>query len=291
MRLKIDLNALMLLAIPLTIYLIFVIFPILWNIVISFTNMTVGGSYTFTGLENYIRLLNSTRFLNALKNTLMWFIIYLVFPIGLGLLMAILVNSINRGANFFKLVYFYPLSLSFAVIGIIWSFIYEPTYGVLNEILRKIGLGFLAYPWLIDPNIALIAVGIAASWRELGFDFVVFFAGLRAIPQEYLDAAKVDGASAFVKYRYIILPLLKPAFITAFAITMIRALKVFDIIYVMTRGGPGFTTEVLGYYAFVLAFEAFDYGGGAALSVILTLISLLFIALYLKIALKEEVRY
>lgn len=255
-------------------FLFFVVYPTIDSVYISFHRWDgISPIMKFVGLTNYKKLFfDDPYFLNALKNNIIWTVIFLIFPTSLGLFIAMMVNENIRGENVFKAIIYFPMTLSFIVVGLIWTWIYEPRLGILNNFLKTIGLDSLAKPWLGSRQIVLYAVIIAASWPHTAFCMVVFLAGLRAIPVEAIEAAKIDGASTWQSFRHIILPLLRPALTIVIALTIIVSSKVFDIVYLMTMGGPARSSEVLALYMYLTSFLQYRRGYGCAIAVVIFLV-------------------
>jgi len=227
------------LAVPLTLYFIWVISPIAQTIILSFTNWDgVSTKFDFIGWKNYTRLFSDPYFWLSLKNNIKWLVFFVIVAIPAGLGMAMLLDQKFPGNKIFKTLIYLPMTLSFVVIGQIWSWILEPRSGVLNEFLRAIGLGSLAKPWLSDPKIVTYALIMAALWRQIAYAMVLFLAGLKNVSTELVEAAYVDGANACQRFWYVILPALRPAMVIAITVNIIDSLRAFDIVYVMTRGGP-----------------------------------------------------
>jgi ABC-type sugar transport system permease subunit len=195
-------------------------------------------------------------------------------PIVIGLPIAIALWSGVRFRLAFRAMYFLPVILPSVVIGIIWGWIYNPIFGVLNAMLEGVGLGGFAQGWLGNPDTALIAVLIAAIWSTFGMLVVFFLAGLEGIDLNLIDAAKVDGANAWQRTRHIILPGIAPIFTFVLTTTLVGAFSVFDIVYVLTKGGPGTATEVLAGYAYKMAFNRNLAGYGSAVSMVIAFVSL-----------------
>jgi ABC-type sugar transport system permease subunit len=268
----------------LTIYGLFMVWPLVGTVYYSLTSWDgYAPTKDFVGLENYRVLLNDPAFWSAFSHNLIWAVIGTVGPIAIGLPLAIILWSGTRFRLALRAIYFLPVILPAVVIGIVWGWIYHPLFGSLNEFLKAVGLGGLARGWLGDPNLALIAVLVAAIWATFGFVVVMFLAGLQGVDLELVDAARVDGANALQRTRHVILPQIAPVFTFVLTITLIGAFSVFDIIYVMTRGGPGTATEVMAGYAYKMAFSRNYAGYGAAVSMVIALISLVLAVVMLRL--------
>jgi glucose/mannose transport system permease protein len=243
--------------------------------------------YTFVGLQQYQQLLDLERFQADVSNTVRFTVLFLTVSIVLGLGAALLLDQRLRGTIFFQNVFLFPLAISFVVTGTVWRWVFNPNYG-LNLLLERAGLGFLKSDWLTNVDTALYAVVIAAVWQMSGFCMAMFLAGLRSIPEELREAAQVDGATWFQTFRHIILPLLNPILLAAVIILGHISLKIFDLIYVMTSGGPGFATDMPGLHMFVATFRQNLYARGAAIATVLLLMVAVLIVPYLIRQQREE---
>jgi ABC-type sugar transport system permease subunit len=196
-----------------------------------------------------------------------------VFPILIGLLIAVLLNMKVKGKNFFKTLFFFPLIISFVVSGNIWSWMYLTEAGLINSVLESIGLGFLAQSWLSNVSWVIPAISVAGIWQGLSLPVVLFSAGLVDIPDSIMDAARME-ASSFQMYRHVIIPLLKPVIVGVATLAMISAFKVFDLVLVMTYGGPVNKSYVLAFMIYIKTITGFEVGYGSAISTVLFAISI-----------------
>jgi len=267
----------------LAVYLLFMVWPLVGNLELSLHAWDgFAPQRTFVGLDNYIALVNDADFWSAFSNNLIWAIIGTVAPIAIGLPLAIILWSGSRFRLAFRAIYFVPVIVPIVVIGLVWGWIYNPLFGVLNTVLEAVGLEDLARGWLGDPDTALYAVLFTAIWSTFGFCVVMFLAGLQGIDMSLVDAAKVDGANAWQRTRHVLLPGIAPVFTFVLTITLVGAFAVFDIVYVMTRGGPGTATETMAGYAYKMAFTRSFAGYGASISTVIALISLVLAVLLLR---------
>ena len=276
------------LALPLTIYMIWVYIPIFQSIVFAFTKKdSLLYDTVYVGFKNFIRLFQDEQFYLALQNNLAWLIFFVLIPIPLGLMIAMLFNNEYRGNRIYKTLFYLPMTLSFAIIGTIWMWIYSPDAGLLNNFLRSVGLDGLAKPWLGDKNFmtgALVAVGV---WRQVPYIMILYLAGLQSVPVELVEASMIDGANWGQRFRRVVLPMLAPATIVSVTISIIDSLRAFDIIYVMTNTKAR-AAEVLASYMYTSSFQYQDYGYGSAIAVIQFLITFGFIFIYISRTLKDE---
>jgi glucose/mannose transport system permease protein len=245
--------------------------------------------YTFVGLEQYRQLFDLERFQADLSNTVRFTGLFLTASIVLGFGAALLLDQRLRGTIVFQNVFLFPLAISFVVTGTVWRWVFNPNYGI-NLLLDRVGLGFLKSDWLTNVDTALYAVVIAAVWQMSGFCMAMFLAGLRSIPEELREAAQVDGATWLQTLRHIILPLLNPILLAAVIILGHISLKIFDLVFVMTFGGPGFATDMPGLHMFIATFRQNLYARGAAIATVLLLMVAVLIVPYLIWQQREERR-
>jgi glucose/mannose transport system permease protein len=253
-----------------------------WNFFISLTDWEgFVPSYNLVGFRNYVTLSHDPLFWASLTNNLLLILLFVSGVILVGLILAILLDQKVRGESVFRTIYLLPFALSFVVTAALWAWMYSPRVGTINVILEKLGLGFLKTGWITDPSIVMYCIIAALIWQFAGYSTIIFLAGIRAIPGSQVRAAKVDGASTFTLYRRIVIPQLKASFMTAFIIFMCFALKAFDFIWVLNRGGPGYSSHILGVsmYKETFGFDKFAYG--AAYATIILVLSLVIVVPFL----------
>lgn len=271
----------------LLVYVFFVIQPFLYSIYYSLTDWDGAQPVKhFIGLANYRDLLFDRLLWQALYHNLIWVIMGTISPIVIALMLGVLLWGKVHGRLIFRTVYFIPVVLSEVVIAIIWNWIYHPLFGAANQILRTVGLGSLARGWLGDPVWALPALLVAAIWSYYGFCFVVIMAGLQGVGVDLVEAATIDGANGWQRFIHVIVPELRHVLTMITAFTLIGGFNVFGIVFVMTQGGPGTATQVIATYTYRKAFQESQMGYGAALSMVMTILSLA--AAYIFIRLREE---
>jgi multiple sugar transport system permease protein len=252
-------------------FLAFNLFPLLFAIGMSFTRWDLISPPTFIGLSNYEKLfLEDESFRIAIKNTL--FFTVLSVPTGtiLSLILANILNQKIRGTTFYRTAFFLPVVSSSIAVALVWAWVFNPDFGLVNEILSTFGLPRLK--WLASSTWALPAVVIVSVWRGIGPSTVIFVAGLQGIPEELYDAAKIDGANARQLFRHITIPMLSPTTFFVIVVSIIGSFQVFDIIYMMTRGGPGRASMVLVYYIYEHAFRWFGMGYAASIAFVLFIV-------------------
>ena len=272
------------LAPALIIYSVVVVYPMIYSSWLSLFRWDgVAPTKVFVGLENYgILLTQNDVFWVALKNNAIWLVAALLLPTSTGLGLAILLNSKFRGSHIFRSIFYFPSVLSLAVVGLIWTWIYHPDLGLLNQALTAAGLKAFTRNWLSDPNIALYPVILAATWNAVGLPMLLFLAGLQTIPEELHEAAKVEGAGPVRRFLYVTFPLLRETTLVVLAITAINALKAYDIIYAMTNGGPANRTQLLSTRMYFLTYNYNQVGLGTAIAVVLFLLTLMFAIPYIR---------
>lgn len=256
-------------------YCLFFAFPFATSVYLSFTEWNGVGWPVFTGFANWIRLLSDRAALAALWNNVIWVVIGTAVPVVVGLVLAVMLWSGAKGSSIYRTIYFLPVVLSSVMVGIIWSWIYNPLFGLLNTALRGVGLGHWARGWLGESETALYAVLVTGIWTYIGFCVVVLYSGLQGVSTELVDASRIDGARAWQRFRNVIIPQIRPVLTMVIVYTVIGGFNVFDIIWTMTRGGPSNASEVIATYTYEVAFRNNEYGYGATLSMLMSILALL----------------
>ena len=228
----------------------------------------------FVGLENYRALAGDEVFWRATRNSIVFVVVRTPIEVGVGFLLALLLNRRLAARSLLRTLFFVPVVMSLIVVTIIFQRVYEPNTGLLNTFLLGVGLGGWAHPWLGDPATALPAVIAVSVWKNVGFSLVILLAGLQGLPQDVLEAARVDGANAWHLTLRVIAPLMRPILALTSLLSIIGGLKVFDLVFIMTRGGPTYSTEVLATMLYREAFELNNMGVASAIGVILVAVVL-----------------
>ncbi len=266
-----------------------VIAPTIYSFYLSFFSWNGIGEKTFVALDNYLNLfLEDAVFLTALKNNFVWILLTIVFTVSLSLMLAVVLNRSFKGRVVYRAIFYVPYMLSWVVVGVIWKWMYNPNMGFINEFLEMIGLESLKVSWLSEPKIALYCVYFAALWQGVGQPMILFLSGLQTIPTDILEAATIDGASRVKAFFYITIPMLKETFVVVFATLIIAAMKLYDIIKVMTGGGPGNATETLATYMYSQTFMYNNFGKGSAVASTMFLMMILIIVPYVIYTAKED---
>lgn len=297
-RRKINLMPYLFLIAPLILYLIWIIGPMFYTFYLSLTNWDgISPEAKYIGLANFQDLFGSfgkrvpSAFEYSLANNLKWLLTFITVPVAIGLALAVILNRDIKGDRYFKMGIFLPQVLSLPVIALIWSFgVYNPRAGMINDFLMAIGV---ADPpgWLADKDMVIWAIIAAAAWRQIGYIMILYVAGLKNVDPTLLDAARVDGANAWQTFWRVVFPLLAPVTTIVVVISIIDSLRSFDMVWVMTKGGPGNASSVLAVLMYIQAFNNYKMGLGAATAVVLFAISLVFIVAYLSRVMKDELEY
>ena len=271
------------LCLPLLVYFAFVILPTLNSLFYSFTDWVgYGDDFNFVGLANFERVFTDRLFRNAISNTAIWLALAMTVPTLLGLGLALALQGKSRINAIYKSLFYLPICLSPIIVGIIWVWLYSPKLGIVNLALRSVGLDHIATAWLANPGTALYAVFVAWAWQQTGLNMVIFLAGLTSVPTPLIEAAKVDGANYPQTLFKVIIPMLRPATVVVLALTAINALKSFEVIWVMTMGGPFNRSDTLAVFMYSESFRKFKMGYGSSAAVILFLMTLIIIVLYFR---------
>ncbi|MGZ0712670.1 carbohydrate ABC transporter permease (plasmid) [Coraliomargarita sp. W4R53] len=242
--------------------------PVVTMFYMSFTDWNIFGGAEWVGLDNFTRLLGDGSFQIALWNTIYYALMHIPLTIIVSLGLALLLNNKLRGVAFFRTAAFFPYITSIVAIAVVWNLLFSPEYGPINEMLRAVGI---ANPpgWLTSPEWAMPAVVIVSTWRDMGYYMILFLAGLQTVPRELHEAARMDGANAVQRFINVTLPCLRPTMFFVIVILTINSLKIFDLILVMTDGGPGRATLVLSQFIYDKGFEESQFGYASAASVAL----------------------
>ena len=265
----------------------YVLFPIIQSFNISLYRWDGLGEAEFVGLENYQRLMVDRAFEVSLWNNLKWLLLYLL-AIPAGLFIALFLNQTVAGIRVYKSLFFFPFVISQVVVGLVFTWFYDPTFGLLNTMLGWVGAGPINV--LGDPTLATYGIILAGLWPQVAYCMILYLTGLNAVDPEQVEAARLDGAKGWRMLWYVIVPQLRPATFIAFVVTIIGALRSFDLISIMTNGGPFGSTRVLSFYMFEKALSEYGFrmGYGAAIAVVLFLIMLVFIAYFLWTMWRQE---
>jgi multiple sugar transport system permease protein len=246
---------------------VFMLIPIGWSLLLSFQSNNLLAPGHYIGLANYKALAKDSQFKSAIGHTLVYTVIFVPVSIAGALALAVALNRKIRGIRFYRLAVFIPLVTSTVATGILFLWLLDPTFGLVNYILHELGLP--QQQFLQDPNQALYCIVAMTVWSWLGFDVIIYLAALQGIPEDLLEASEMDGASRWATFRSVVLPLLGPATLFLVVWSTINALQLFDEIYVTTRGGPLGSTTVIVYYLYQQAFQFFQAGYGAAIAYVL----------------------
>lgn len=274
----------------------FMLVPMVRTFTMSFQSWNGYSSPAWIGWSNYQDLLQDPLFWNALAHTGVFVVVTVVFQTVIPLLVAVLLTGKIRGSVVFRTIYFMPVIISLAVSGLLWSIIYDPSNGVINNVLSDIGLKSLAHPWLADMNTALPAVIVVSIWQAMGFYMVIFFAGLQSIPHELHEAAAIDGANSWQQFLRVTVPLLGPVTTVVVVLNTINGIKAFDQIWTMTEGGPVHSSDTLGTYLYYSAFGSYgsanpELGYASTIGVVILVLSAAISIVQIRLGRSEAIEY
>jgi raffinose/stachyose/melibiose transport system permease protein len=274
------------------IYAIFAVYPLIDVVVVSFQQWNgMSPDREWVGLDNYVAAFTRDPvFYTALRNTAIWTIMSMVFPPLLGLLLALALNQKIFARGTLRAAFYVPVIIAPIGIATMWRWMYDPFFGAINYSLRAVGLEWIIQDWLGDRSVALYAIFAAYLWQNTGVSMVLFLAGLQGVDKAQVEAARIDGARRFEVFRYVVAPALRPITTIVVVLAVIDSLKAFDIVYGMTKGGPAQSTQMLALWAFSQAMQTFQFGRGAAVSVVLLLITGFIVVPYLRWVRRREER-
>lgn len=271
----------------------FIVYPMLDSVRLSFYKWS--GFRTeipeFVGFDNYVRMFTADPvFWRAFFNSLIWVVLSLAIPMIMGLLLALALNVKLFGRNIMRSVFYIPAVFASITVAAMWRWIYNPTLGLVNQFLETVGLGHWAQTWLGDPKFAFYSVFVASIWQAVGFPMILFLAGLQGVPQELVEASKLDGANGWQTFRNVTLPALRPTTVVVVILTIINSLKIFDLIVGLTGGGPAQSTQVLALWSYTQSFSNHQFGAGGAVATVLLIVCLVIVVPYLSWSMKEDHR-
>lgn len=264
------------------------IYPLIYAVRVSL--QTGAGASARWSLENFSRLFSDSFFLSALLHTLAYALMALTCELLLGLGLALLLNHEMRARSLFRAGLLVPMMLPPVVVGVVWRLALNPNFGAINGTLKSFGVNTESLTWTASPRLAFLSVVAVDVWQWTPFVFLILLAGLQAIPQEPYEAARMDGSSAWQTFRFITLPLLKPAILIVLLLRTMDLLRVFDQIFILTEGGPGFATETVSLYIYRAAFRFGNFGYAAAMSFVLLAVTNAISLVYIRLLQKQESR-
>lgn len=254
----------------LVLYAVFFVYPFIFSFILSFQKWNlISPNKDFVGLDNYIHLLHDEVFWISLKNSALYVLMTVPFAIGIGLVLAMAVESLWRGKRVYRVIFFLPVVSSIGIISIVWSLMYNPQVGAINVLLSTFGIK--GPNWMNNPTTALWALAIVGIWKGFGYNMVLYISGLKSIDRSLYEATAMDGAGRWQQFRHVTLPMLSPVTFFILVMSIISSFQVFATIQIMTRGGPNNATNVLVYQIYQEAFQFFNIGVATASSTILLL--------------------
>ncbi len=268
-------------------FLFYVVFPIFQSISISFYEWDGLGEKAYVGVDNYVELVDDEAFYTSLKNNVIWLVLYML-AIPAGLFIALFLNQTVWGIRMYKSLFFFPFVISQVVVGLVFSWFYDPSFGLMNIALRGLGLEPIAV--LADERFVTYGIIAAGLWPQTAYCMILYLTGLNAVDPEQIEAGRLDNAKGWKMLWYVVLPQLKPATFIAVVVTVIGALRSFDLISIMTDGGPWGSSRVLAFYMYEQAFSEYGFrmGYGAAIAVVLFLIMMVYISGFLYKMYRDE---
>ncbi|MBX4867299.1 MULTISPECIES: carbohydrate ABC transporter permease [Rhizobium] len=283
-------QALILLVPALAIYAVFALYPMLNVVILSFQKWNgLDPNRQFVGIANYSAIFTKDPvFWVAFRNTVIWTAMSLIFPPMVGLLLALSLNQKIFGRNGLRAIFYLPVIIAPIAVATMWKWMYDPFFGLFAQLLTSWGMQGWIKDWLGNRDIALYSVFVAYLWQTVGFSMVLFLAGLQNVSQTLVEAARIDGAGRWAVFKHVTLPALRPTITIVLVLSTISSLKAFDIVYGLTGGGPAQSTQMLALWAFTQAMQIFDFGRGAAISVVLLLITMAVVIPYLRWTQKHE---
>lgn len=288
---KFDSTAFLFIAPAFILFTAWVIIPTISSVYYSFTSWDgISEDIKFIGLANYREIFTSARFGNALKNTAILTVFISVLENAVALAFALMVDNVRWGKNFFRSAFYIPVLISGIVSGFIWKIMYNYNFGTFNSLLQSVGLEQFKQDWLGNTSLTLVMIGLVMIWKGAGYYMIIYLASLQSVPTELIEAAEIDGANAWQRFKSITIPLISGAFTINFTLSLIKGLKVFDEINVMTDGGPGFTSETLVYLLYKVGFNEGRQGFGTAVGIMLLFIIIILNTLQQKFLKSREVQ-
>ncbi len=285
-------NRILLFLVPgLFMFITFIIIPVINSVNLSLTNWDgISSTYSYVGLRNFKFIFQDPRFYNALKNTIIIGAFFTLFANLTALLIAILLDNVIKGKNFFRSIFYLPVLMSGVIVGFIWSIMLNYSFGIINNALGQLGLDTLQTNFTGEMPNAMISLIFVLVWQRLGYYMIIYLAGLQGIPKELIEASKINGASRFQVFKHVTFPLLAGSMTVNMTLALIFGMKVFGQLVVLTGGGPGFATENLVYVIYKVAFAELKQGYGTALSLVLFVLVGAFSLIQVFILRKREVQ-
>jgi len=273
----------------------FIAVPMVQAILLSFQRWNGIEPATWIGLRNYRNLLDDRFFWQSMGNVVYYTVATIIFQTTIPLLIASFLNSGIKGSTVFRFIYFLPVVISLTITGLLWRMIYEPNFGILNEMLRSFGLKDWTQLWLADKNLVMPCIIVVSIWQSLGFFMMIFFAAMQSIPEDLYESAAIDGANIWHRFRYITIPMLRSTITVVVVLNTIGGIKAFDQIWVMTTGGPNHASETLGTYLYRTAFGALgssnpQLGYATAIAILILVFSLIFSVIQIRVGRVNEVQ-
>lgn len=283
-------QGLLLLAPALLVYGVFAFYPMVDVVKLSFMKWNgLTTTMEFVGLENFRQIFTiDTVFWGAFRNTVIWTVLSLIVPPLAGFLLALGLNQPILGRVPLRAIFYLPVIVAPIAVATIWKWMYDPFFGLFNQLFTEWGFTGLVQDWLGDRRVALLSIFVASVWQTVGFSMVLFLAGLQNVSQTLVEAARIDGAGRWNVFRYVTLPALRPSITVVLILSLINSLKAFDIVYGTTGGGPAQSTQMLAMWSYTQALQLGNFGNGSAISVVLLIVTIAIVVPYLRWSLRQE---
>jgi ABC-type sugar transport system permease subunit len=269
------------------IYLSVVMIPVFYSLVISLFKWNGIARMEFVGLTNFVSLFQDSIFTHAMVNNLIWIILSLFATMSVSLGLAVMLNKQFRGRTFFRGFFYFPAVIASIAVAIIWRWIYNPSFGFINQLFKILGSGF-QQSWISSPDASLYAVFFAALWQSVGQPMIFFLAGLQTVPEEVLEAATIDGAGNLHRFLVITVPMMKETFVIVIANLIVGAMKVFDVVMGLTAGGPNNATQMMSTYMYSQTFRYNNVGYGTAIAILMVVFMMVVIVPYITFTARKD---
>jgi ABC-type sugar transport system permease subunit len=269
------------------IYLSVVMIPVFYSLIISLFKWNGIAAMEFMGLNNYITLFQDSIFTKAMLNNLIWIILSLFATMSVSLGLAVMLNKPFAGRTFFRGFFYFPAVIASIAVAIIWRWIYNPSYGFINQLFQTLGIGF-QQSWISSPTASLYAIFFASLWQSVGQPMIFFLAGLQTVPEEVLEAATIDGAGNWYRFLAITIPMMKETFVIVIANLIVGAMKVFDVIMGLTAGGPNNATQMMSTYMYSHTFRYNNVGYGTAVAILMIVFMMVVIVPYISFTARKD---
>jgi ABC-type sugar transport system permease subunit len=269
------------------IYLSVVMIPVLYSLVISLFKWNGIAAMEFVGLNNFVTLFQDSIFTKAMLNNLIWIAMSLFITMSVSLGLAVMLNKPFAGRTFFRGFFYFPAVIASIAVAIIWRWIYNPSYGFINQLFKTMGSDF-QQSWISSPTVSLYAIFFASLWQSIGQPMIFFLAGLQTVPEDVLEAATIDGAGSVYRFLAVTIPMMKETFVIVIANLIVGAMKVFDVVMGLTAGGPNNATQMMSTYMYSQTFRYNNVGYGTAIAILMVVFMMVVIVPYISFTARKD---